>query len=171
EERFEEAIALLHQAAEQAREPTLQASIQLDLALAGISTNFDHEPARAHAILAVEHAGTTGDNGLLAATLAVKTMTEFLLGHGVDEQQLARALELQQDRGRRRVETWPTLVAGLLGFYTGRVDIALSLLYPLRQEMLEHGEDAELPFLSINLAWLEMLIGNAPPPPLLSHAP
>jgi DNA-binding CsgD family transcriptional regulator len=161
EERFEEAAALLYEAARDAVDPEQRAAIELDLALAGISASFDHEPARAHAAIAVEQASRGKDTGLLASTLAVEALTDFLIGDGVDETQLARALQLEED-GRGRIEMRPTLIAGFLGFYTGRVDVAYSLLYPLREAMRERGEQAELPLLDIHLAWLECLIGNVP---------
>jgi hypothetical protein len=151
----------LHEAAARsADDAELRAAVELDIALTGITVSFDHEPSRAHAAAAVEYASLGHDRGLLASALAVKTMVEFLLGEGVDDAQLARALELEVEDPRIQLEGRPSLVAGCLAFYVGQIDQAFSLLYPIRERLRERGEQGDMPFLSIHLAWIECMIGQ-----------
>jgi DNA-binding CsgD family transcriptional regulator len=161
EENFVDALRLLHDAVDDPHASVaLRASVELDLALIGTAISYDHGPALAHAVAAVEHAEQSADTGLLASALAVKTLVEFLLGKGVDEAQLARSLELEPEVRRGPVEAHPTLIDGALALYTGRIERAAAVLHPLRQEMLDRGEEAELPLLSIHLAWLELVCGR-----------
>jgi DNA-binding NarL/FixJ family response regulator len=161
EERFAEAIPLLHEAAaEPAVDARVHAAIELDLAFISLSASLDHRPAIGHARTAVEHAQRSGDTPLIAAALAVRALADFLNGNGVDEEQLARALELEDESVPLRIEMRPTLVAGFLAAFVGDVERARSLLYPLRDRMRELGQEAELPLLSIHLSWLECLVGN-----------
>jgi hypothetical protein len=122
--------------------------------------SFDHRQARGLAATSVEHASFGRDRGLLASALAAKTMVDLLVGEGVDEAQLARALELEDEEVHRRLEVRPSMVAGCLAFSIGQIDRAFSLLYPLREWLRERGHEADLPFLSIHLAWLECVTGR-----------
>jgi DNA-binding CsgD family transcriptional regulator len=73
---------------------------------------------------------------------------------------MARALELESLDDECVIEARPTLIAGLLAFYTGDLERARTLLYPLRARLLERGEDTDLSLLSINLGWLECVAGD-----------
>ena len=134
--------------------------MELELAVIGVTMSYDHEPARAHAAAAVAHAEESGDGGLVALALAVQTLVEFLLGAGLDDARLARALELEEEDRQMQLEARPSMLAGVLALFTGRIDQAAGLLYPLRLRLLERGEDADLPLLSIQLSWLELAIGR-----------
>lgn len=161
EERFDEAVPLLYQAAaEPAVDAAVHAAIELDLSFISLSASLDHRPAVAHAHAAVKHAQRSGDNAVVAAALAVRALADFLVGNGVDEEQLARALELEDESAPLRIEMRPTLVAGFLASYVGDVERARALLYPLRERMRELGQEGELPLLSMHLSWLECLVGN-----------
>jgi DNA-binding CsgD family transcriptional regulator len=161
EENLPDALALLHEAAgRSADDAELRAAVELDIALTGITVSFDHEPARAHAAAAVEYASRGHSRGLLASALAVKAMVDFLLGEGVDDAQLARALELEVDDPHVQLEGRPSLIAGCLAFYLGQIDQAFSLLYPIRERLRERGQEADMPFLSLHLAWIECMIGQ-----------
>jgi DNA-binding CsgD family transcriptional regulator len=169
EESFAEAMGLLHEAAERsAGNPSVRAAVELDLALIWISISFDHRPAAAHAAAAAEHAEQSGDEGLLASALAVKTLVDFLLGGGIDERQLARSLDLEDEDRPTQAEIRPSLIAGFLALFSGRIDDARSRLYPLRDRMRDRGQEADLPLLSIHLAWLESVVGDLPKARMLS---
>jgi hypothetical protein len=83
----------------------------------------------------------------------------FLLGEGIDEARLARALELE-DETIRRVEARPTVVAAFLAVYVGRVDRAKPVLESVRRELAERGQEAESPLLTLHLAWLSLTVGE-----------
>jgi DNA-binding CsgD family transcriptional regulator len=164
EERYGEAMQLFYAAADAAADdPAQRASVELDLTLIGFATTFDHTEAAAHAEAAIAYAERTPDTGLQANALAIKTMADFLLGAGIDERRLERALALEDPEAEVPIELRPTLTAGCLAFYTGRFEDAREILYPLRASLRDRGEDANLPFLSLNLAWLEMWAGNYAP--------
>jgi DNA-binding CsgD family transcriptional regulator len=161
EEDYPETVRLLHEtAAEPAASPELLAAVQLHLAFTGLASGLDHRPAQVHANLAVEHAELGHDPRLVAATYAVKTLIDFLVGDGLDEERLALALELEDDDPRIPLEARPSMVAGFLAFYVGQIERARALLYPLRSAMRENGAEAELPLLSIHIAWLECVAGD-----------
>ena len=161
EERYEQAIGLMHAAAAEAGDiPELRAPVELDLTMVSLAASLDHESGRPHAAAALAYAERGSDQALLSHALAVTTMADFLLGEGVDEERLGRALELEDLDEEAMVEVRPTLVAGLLAFYTGDFERARALLYPLRARLLERGQDTDLPLLSLHLAWLECSAGD-----------
>jgi DNA-binding CsgD family transcriptional regulator len=161
QERYGEAWGLLHAAATEAGEgaPT-RARVELDLALANISVSLDHSDAGPHADAALGFATQSSDSTLLAQALATKGLIDVLLSRGVDEEQMARALELENRDSAAPLETRPTALASCVAFYTGRFDEARALAYPLRERLLERGEDTELPLLAMNMGWLECRLGN-----------
>ena len=163
QESLDEAGRLLHTAAEVAGDDSeLRAPIELDLTFGAFSVSLDHEIGRPHAEAALEHAERTSNRALLSHALAGRAIAGFLLGEGVDEARLARALELESLDDEAALEVRPTLVAGFLAFYTGDFDRARAYLYPLRTRLLERGEDTDLTLLSITLAWLECSAGDMP---------
>jgi DNA-binding CsgD family transcriptional regulator len=160
EKSIPQAIELLRSAAEEAGdEPELRAPVERDLVFALVSASFDFEAARPHAEALISYAEQLSDSALLAEALANATILAFLLGGGVDEERLARALVLEDPKHRVPAQFRPTLIAGFLAFYTGQFDRARSLLYPLRAELRARGADADLPMLCGTLAWLEAWAG------------
>jgi DNA-binding CsgD family transcriptional regulator len=161
EERYEEAVALLHASAATAGDhPDLRAPVELDLTMVALSVSLDHEVARPHANAALAYAERSADTVLLSQALAGKLVADFLLGEGIDEARMARALELEDPAAECAIELRPTLMAGFLALYSGDFDRARTLLYPLRDRLLERGEDTDLPLLSMHLAWLECWAGR-----------
>jgi DNA-binding CsgD family transcriptional regulator len=160
EQSVPEAIELLRAAAEEAGdEPELRTPVERDLVFALVSVSFDFEAARPHAEALISYAERLADNALLAEALAAATILEFLLGGGIHEQRLARALALEDPDHRVPAEFRPTLIAGFLAFYTGRFERARSLLYPLRDQLRVRGDEADLPILLGHLSWLECAAG------------
>jgi DNA-binding CsgD family transcriptional regulator len=161
EERYEQAIGFMHGAAAEAGDiPELRARVELDLTMLPLAASLDHEAARPHAAAALDYAERGSDRALLSHVLAVTTMAHFLLGDGLDEERLARALELEDLDEEAVPEVRPTLIAGFIAFYTGEFEHARALLYPLRSRLLERGRDTDLPLLALHLAWLECSAGD-----------
>ena len=161
EESVPEAVDLLRAAAEEAGDdPALRSLIEADLIFAFVSASFDFEAARPHARELIAYAERLSDPALLAEALATATMIEFLLGGGVDESRLARALALEDPEHHAPVQFRPTLIAGFLAFYTGQFERARSLLYPLRNRLRESGAEADLPLLLTTMVWLECSAGE-----------
>ncbi len=161
EDSVPEAIALLHQAAEAAGDdPESRTPIELDLVFAFVSVSYEFEAARPHVEALLSCAERLSDPASLAEALATATMSKFLLGAGVDEATLARALALEDPERPARIQFRPTLIAGFLAFYSGHFDRARALLYPLRDRLRERAAEADLPLLVTTMAWLECCAGD-----------
>src|SRR5258708_35211399 len=83
-----------------------------------------------------------------------------MLGRGLDEAELERALELEDQQRQTSVEMRPSLIAGHLMLYEGRLERACQLLGGLRQRILDRGEESDLPYVSSSLAWAECWRGQ-----------
>jgi DNA-binding CsgD family transcriptional regulator len=91
--------------------------------------------------------------GLLAEALAVVAIADALNGRGVDEAKVERALALEDPNRQVPVAIRPSLIAGCLALYEGRLERSEQLLLPLRRRVAERGEESDLAFVSGNLAW------------------
>jgi DNA-binding CsgD family transcriptional regulator len=161
EESIPEAVDVLMRAvAEAGDEPQLRAPLEFDLIFALVSLSQDHEKARPHVEALRIYAENLADRALLAEALAVEAMINFLLGGGVDEEKVARALALEDLDHHVHAQFRPTLIAGFLALYTGRLDEARSLLNPLRERLRDRGEEGELPLLLGPMCWLESYAGD-----------
>jgi DNA-binding CsgD family transcriptional regulator len=161
EESVPEAIELLRESAAAAGDDAgLRAPVELELAYSSVSVSFDFEAARPHADAALACAERLEEPALLAQALAVKTIAEFLLGAGLDEGRLAKALALEDRHGECPVELRPTFVAACLALYIGDLARARSLLQPFCTGLRERGLDSDLPFPLAVTAWLESWAGN-----------
>ena len=140
---YAEAAVLLEQA--RAEAPPGEPRAVLALTLSYVLANTERLPeAVGHASAAVEEAASLGEPGLLAETLAVRTMVRCLVGEGIDETSLARALELEDPERPTPIMLTPTLIAGLLYGWTGRFEESLPALDRARRRCLEQGAEGEL---------------------------
>jgi ATP/maltotriose-dependent transcriptional regulator MalT len=101
---------------------------------------------------AVAAAEEYGRPGLLAEVLAAETITQFMLGRGLNEQRLRRALAQEDITRRVPAPMRPTAIHGALMSWTGRHEAARESLEGLRARLLELGDEAALPFLAFVLA-------------------
>jgi tetratricopeptide (TPR) repeat protein len=141
-------------------DPALVAPAELDVSFLLFQSFGDFEAAGAAVARALYAAEQLGDDALLALALASSTITDFLLGHGLDEQKLERALELEAPEKSLPTEMRPSLIAGILMFLIGRFDRARALFTALRTRLVEQGEDSDLPMVLTWLARLECSAGN-----------
>ncbi len=161
DESIPNAIELLRGAAlEAGADPELRTSVELDLCYALNSLSVHPDPIRTHTDALLRYAERQPDSALLAEALALAEINHLLLGDGVDEARLARALALEDPERSVPVERRPTLIAGVVAFYIGDFAYARSLLYPLRARLRERGEEGELADLLGNMAWLECWAGD-----------
>ena len=154
---FGEAIQAVRQARQEATDAELQIGLDLDIAFFSVSV-ADFLSLQQHARAAVGATADGGDPALLAEVVAVHAMAEFLCGRGLDEQQLQRALELE-DRGRSVAwQMRPSFVAGCLYLYCGRPGEAVTILDALYTYALERGEESVIPLHCFYLCWA--LVGH-----------
>src|SRR5262249_48784549 len=128
--RSDDAVLFLRHAVELSGGDARQAiRAELALALVTFASGGDYTAPAAAARRALELAQGLGDNALLANALAASVHAEVLLGNGVDEEKLQRALELEEQGQLGPVERRPSLLAGVV--------YCAAEQYPRAQEILE----------------------------------
>jgi DNA-binding CsgD family transcriptional regulator len=93
---------------------------------------------------AVAEAERLGEPGLLAEALAVRTIVRYLVGQGIDERALARALELEDPERPTPIRLTPTLIAAYLWGWTGRFEEGLAAFERARRRCIDQGWEIEL---------------------------
>lgn len=160
EQSFPEAVRLLGEALEHSSgDAALAAALELHLAFAANAAG-DFAGSEPHARRALALAEQVGDQPRLAEAIAVSVIVGFLLGRGLDQAGLERALTLEDQQRQTTVELRPSLIAGLLRLYEGRLESARELLGGLRQRILDRGEESDLPYVSACLGWAECWRGD-----------
>lgn len=155
EQSFPEAVRLFEQALEHGRgDASLVAMLELHLTYA-INAAGDFTGSEPHARRALTLSEQVGDESRLAEAIAVSVMTGYLLGRGLDQAALDRALALEDQQRQTSMEMRPSLIAGLLMLYEGRAECACQVLADLRQRTLDRGEESGLAYVASCLAWAE----------------
>lgn len=158
---LEEALSLLREAiAAGDGDPASTAAGELDLVFVLFYSFGSFAEGRAAARRALAAAEELGDDSLLAGALAAAAGTDLLLGHGLDEAMLARALALEDFELPSAIERRPSMIAGHAFIHTDQLERARSVLTLLRERLVDHGEDSDLPELLAVLARVECLAGN-----------
>jgi len=116
--------------------------------------------ANPHAQAALAYAEQLGQPALLAQALGVMAMTDFLIGRGVDEEKLQRALELEDPTRRVSAQHQVRLIYGLILMLTGRLDEARQMFRALRRQLFERGEEAGLLLAYFYETWNECFAGS-----------
>jgi tetratricopeptide (TPR) repeat protein len=160
EQSFPEAVELFGQALEHgAGDAALVSAVELHLAYASTAAG-DFAGSEPHARRALAAAEQLGDRPRLAEAIAVSSVVGYQLGRGLGEAEINRALSLEDQQRQTTVELRPSLIAGLLMLYVGRLERACQLLADLRQRILDRGEESDLPYVSGCLGWAESWRGN-----------
>jgi DNA-binding CsgD family transcriptional regulator len=150
---FSEGIGLLEEALKHARDDrVLRVEIELRLAF-GTLAAADYDSAAMHAHRALELAEQAAEPTLLAEALASVVGLDVLLGRGVDEAKLARALRLEDPHSPVSFMMRPSRVAAYLEFYAGNLAASDRLLEALRRRIIDGGEEAEVPYVDSYLIW------------------
>ena len=87
-------------------------------------------------------------------------MMDYMLGSGLDEAKIQRALGLEDPDRQVTGELRPSLIAGYLMLYEGRLERSVDILSRLRERILERGQESDLPFMLSHLAWAECWRGD-----------
>jgi len=150
---FSEGIGLLEEALKHAGDDhVLQVEIELRLAFGTLAT-ADYDSAATHAHRALELAEQSAEPTLLAEALASVAGLDVLVGRGVDDVKLARALELEDPHSPVSFMMRPSRVAAYLEFYAGNLAASDRLLEVLRRRIIDGGEEAEVPYVDSYLIW------------------
>ena len=165
--RLEDALHALREAADSAEGDAWSiARAELSYAVAlgysfGSFAEADAAVRRAVQLLEGRAAeGQPDDGGLLGAALAKSVIFDVLLGRGLDQAQLNRALMLEDPRSSMPVDWRPSVIAGMVWLHTEQLDRARTQLEGVQAHLIEHGEDSELPEVLANLARAECFAGR-----------
>jgi DNA-binding CsgD family transcriptional regulator len=153
DDSFPEAARLLRLARAEAEDdlPTL-AAIECDLTY--VTHTHEGVPVAAeHAEAALAAATRLGEPGLLAEALAVAAVVGFMLGKGIDEPGLERAMALEDVTRRVPAPTRPSVIYATLMFWTGRPGPARASVETLRDRLIERGDETALPILAFILTF------------------
>lgn len=123
-------------------------------------TQGDFSRAREHADRGLAAAQRNGQPAAVAETIAVAAIANFLMGRGLNEDAIERALASEDYQRSVPIEMRPSLIVGLIYLYVGRLDDARRLLEALRARVIDRGDEAGLHYVSGNLAWLEVCAGR-----------
>ncbi|MGX9788837.1 helix-turn-helix transcriptional regulator [Mycobacterium sp. MMS18-G62] len=111
---------------------------------------------------AVEQAERLGDASLLSSTLGMRVVLQFMCGRGVDEDNLQRALSLDDGRLPVPVAFQPRLQRAVLRAWTGELDDARDELRSIERRRIDNGEENESVFISYHRAMVEIWRGDFP---------
>jgi DNA-binding CsgD family transcriptional regulator/tetratricopeptide (TPR) repeat protein len=153
EDSFQEATQLFEEALDHVGDDA-EARSEVELRLTyGLNVMGDFPAILEHAHRALELAERAGNSALLGEALAVVAVADCMLGHGIDEEKVERALALEDPNRQVPVAFRPSLIAGCLAIYAGRLERSEGILSRLRERLLARGEESDLPFVLCQLAW------------------
>ena len=157
---FPAAKAALDQAAAEAGEDD-RLHVMIDLRRSFTGWNIGG-PAEAVAPIraAVEHAGRIGDPGLLGQALGSSVLVDYCIGLGLDDERLARALELETFEAPPGSEFTPSMIATFLNLWSGRLDAARETLRSATTGHTHRGEEHALAWVEYVRVWLEFWCGD-----------
>lgn len=135
---------------------------QILVSLSWIQThNADQLAASARSIAdAVASAVRLNDTQLLGQALGMSVVVHLLLGNGLNDQNLCRALELENQQAATTVMFRPTVHDALGSAWTGQLDVAHDKFIAIRTNCIDHGEESELVFVTFHQVLNEIWRGN-----------
>lgn len=132
-----------------------------EMHLAYLSVNTDHfEAAPWHARRALELSADVQDVGLRAESLAVFVIADYMTGRGLDKPRLEESLALEDPFHQVAMALRPTLIAGMLMLYEGRLTEAVAHLEACRRAADDRAEENDTPVVTATLAWCECWRGR-----------
>jgi DNA-binding CsgD family transcriptional regulator len=109
---------------------------------------------------AVAAAEAHGQPDLLSQALAMQAMVRFLIGGGVDEPAIQRALQLEDSRTPVSAILRPRMQSAILLAGTGRLEQAELELQAIRRNYVERGAESELMMLAFHGGLVEIWRGD-----------
>jgi DNA-binding CsgD family transcriptional regulator len=156
------ASELFREAASEAEQaPALLATVELDRAVASL-VGGNLPAAAAHAGAALERSKEVGDAALVAGSSAMVASVGFLLGRGIDEEVLQRAVAAETWSRPRPTATRPSVAFGVLLKWSDQLDQSRELLEQGLGLAEEHGAERSLPFILFHLSEVDCWLGDFP---------
>ena len=141
-------------------DPWLQGEGALGLAWSGLLARANLETAHAHALQAVAAAEQSGDRAQLADALVCFAQCHTLLGRGVPERELARALALEPEIAELRGARRPSMHAALVRMLVDDFAAARALYERSARHAHDVGDEWSLAWILTRIAQLEWLSGD-----------
>src|SRR6185503_10895833 len=130
--------------------------VMIDLRRAFTGWNIAGPPAAIEPVTAaLARAEQLGQPGLLAQALGSTVLVDYCLGRGLDEQRLARALQLEDPDAPPGSEFSPSVLATFLYMWSGRLDEARTTLRSALTSHTRRGEEHALAWMEYIRVWLE----------------
>ncbi|HEX7826506.1 MAG TPA: LuxR family transcriptional regulator, partial [Mycobacterium sp.] len=115
-------------------------------------------------------AESSGIPGLASQALTNWAHTQFIYGHGVDEESIARALELEQVDDDVPIPFSASAIDAMILAYSGRLEEARTKMLAVHQRCVERGADRNVMVAAEYCALIEMWSGNLSEAALLADA-
>jgi DNA-binding CsgD family transcriptional regulator len=145
ENSFVDATRHLEHAIEQAQDtPALSARLLVMLSFVQGLALFRHDVALATAREAVAIAEKNGRPGDLSQALTQLVMLKFMSGEPLDEEQLRRAIELEDLTSEVSVQFCASAIDALLSALGGRLEEAETKMFAVRRHYLDRGAERDL---------------------------
>lgn len=154
-----EALRLFEASLECAEDPRTVVASELGATLVQASM-WDFPSATEHVYRGFRHAEATGDTGLIAESMAMCVMLDFLCGKGADWGKLRRALEWEDPDTVVALQRRPSQIAALLLLYVGRHADARERIAELCARTMQRGDESDLAFVLLWFSWLETRSGD-----------
>jgi DNA-binding CsgD family transcriptional regulator len=157
---FGAAIRLLEAATQEpGADPAQVAQLELHLSFAHMAL-MDLAKSLAHVRRAENLAASGAEPGLVAEILASRVYIEMIKEDQLDRRALRRSLALEDPHRESPIQVRPTQFAATIDMLFGRLDRARSTLDVLRIDIVESGEDHELPYVLDLMAFIDLLRGD-----------
>jgi DNA-binding CsgD family transcriptional regulator len=135
--------------------------IQILVSLSWVQVRIGQLTASAKNIdQAVTEATRLGRSKLISQALGMSVMVYVLLGDGINDSKLRRALELEDRQTALTVMFRPTVHKAMVSAWTGQHDAAHRQFVSIRQSCIERGEEGELVFISFHSVLNEIWRGD-----------
>jgi DNA-binding CsgD family transcriptional regulator len=157
---YTEGAAVLERALGEAGEsPLLRVKTLTMLSMALLNTG-DLDAAASRVEEAVTSAERLGQPQLLSQALGIRTLVRFIVGDGLDEASMRRALALEERDAAMPVAFRPSMQNALLLACTGQLEQARGEMVSIRRRCLERGDESELMFAAFYSVLIEIWRGN-----------
>ena len=159
DDSFLEAAGLLERALEDAVDSASRVRMLVMLAYA-LFNGGRAEPAMQRADEAVATALRLDRPELVSEALGMRATLRFVLGEGLDEADMRRALEVNDYPLSLPLAARPGVQNALLLAWTGQLDAANEAMAAIRKRCIERGEESELIFVGFHSVLLQVWRGN-----------
>jgi DNA-binding CsgD family transcriptional regulator len=105
---------------------------------------FQLQSADEHLARAAQQAESVGDRNLLSQAIALREVSSLLLGRGVDDEAIERALALEDPDHEVPFQRRPSLLVALVFEFICDLERAQSLLATLRARLVARGDEGDL---------------------------